>query len=53
MLVKEALKLINQVREEITSHGDAEYDSETRFALDWFAAKGLTMRTVIPLLCCL
>jgi putative DNA methylase len=40
MLVKEALKLINQVREEITSHGDAEYDSETRFALDWFAAKG-------------
>ena len=40
MLVKDALKLINQVREEITSHGDAEYDSETRFALDWFAAKG-------------
>jgi putative DNA methylase len=40
MLVKEALKLINQVREEITSHGDADYDSETRFALDWFAAKG-------------
>jgi putative DNA methylase len=34
------LKLINQVREEITSHGDADYDSETRFALDWFAAKG-------------
>jgi len=40
MLVKEALKLINQVREEITSTGDADYDSETRFALDWFAAKG-------------
>jgi putative DNA methylase len=40
LLVKDALKLINQVREEITSHGDAEYDSETRFALDWFAAKG-------------
>lgn len=40
MLVKDALKLINQVREEITSHGDADYDSETRFALDWFAAKG-------------
>jgi putative DNA methylase len=40
MLVKDALKLINQVREEITSTGDAEYDSETRFALDWFAAKG-------------
>jgi putative DNA methylase len=40
MLVKDALKLINQVREEITSHGDAEYDSETRFALDWFSTKG-------------
>ena len=40
MLVKDALKLINQVREEITSTGDADYDSETRFALDWFAAKG-------------
>jgi putative DNA methylase len=39
MLVRDALKLINQVREEITSHGDADYDSETRFALDWFAAK--------------
>jgi putative DNA methylase len=40
MLVKDALKLINQVREEIASHSDADYDSETRFALDWFAAKG-------------
>jgi len=40
MLVKDALKLINQVREEIASTGDANYDSETRFALDWFAAKG-------------
>jgi putative DNA methylase len=40
MFVKDALKLINQVREEITSTGDAIYDSETRFALDWFAAKG-------------
>lgn len=39
MPVKDALKLINQVREEIMSHGDAEYDSETRFALDWFSAK--------------
>lgn len=38
--VKDALKLINQVREEITSTSDADYDSETRFALDWFAAKG-------------
>jgi putative DNA methylase len=40
MLVKDALKLINQVREEFTSHGDGDYDSETRFALDWFATKG-------------
>lgn len=40
MLVKDALKLINQVREEIASHGDADYDSETRFALDWFTAQG-------------
>jgi putative DNA methylase len=40
MLVKDAIELVNQVREEITSHGDADYDSETRFALDWFAAKG-------------
>jgi len=40
MLVKDALKLINQVREEIASTGDAEYDSETRFALDWFAEHG-------------
>jgi putative DNA methylase len=40
MLVKDALRLINQVREEITSTGDADYDSETRFALDWFSAKG-------------
>src|SRR5581483_5857682 len=40
MLVADALKLINQVREEITSSSDADYDSETRFALDWFAAKG-------------
>jgi len=40
MLVRDALKLINQVREEIASTGDAVYDNETRFALDWFAAKG-------------
>ncbi|MGJ4924379.1 DUF1156 domain-containing protein [Bradyrhizobium oligotrophicum] len=40
MIVKDALRLVNQVREEITSSGDADYDSETRFALDWFAAKG-------------
>jgi putative DNA methylase len=40
MLVKDALKLINQVREEITAPSTGEYDTETLFALDWFAAKG-------------
>jgi putative DNA methylase len=38
--VKDALKLINQVREEISSAHDADYDSATRFALDWFGAHG-------------
>jgi putative DNA methylase len=40
MVVKDVLKLINQVREEITSADDADYDSATRFALDWFVAHG-------------
>jgi putative DNA methylase len=40
MLVKDALKLINQVREEITAPATGEYDPETLFALDWFASKG-------------
>jgi putative DNA methylase len=40
MLVKDALKLINQVREEITTPTTGDYDPETLFALDWFAAKG-------------
>lgn len=40
MQVKDALKIINQVREEIASDLDADYDAETRFALDWFAAHG-------------
>jgi putative DNA methylase len=40
MRVKDALKLINQVREEITAPATGEYDPETLFALDWFAAKG-------------
>ncbi len=38
--VKDALKLINQVREEIASGDDADYDAATRFALDWFAGHG-------------
>jgi putative DNA methylase len=40
MLVRDALKLVNQVREEITAPVTGEYDPETLFALDWFAAKG-------------
>jgi putative DNA methylase len=40
ILVKDALKVINQVREEITAPATGEYDAETLFALDWFAAKG-------------
>ena len=40
MLVKDALKLINQVREEITAPATGEYDPATLFALDWFAAQG-------------
>jgi putative DNA methylase len=40
MQVKDALKLINQVREEITAPTTGEYDPETLFALDWFAVKG-------------
>src|SRR5262249_45257249 len=38
MSVRDALKLINQVREEITAPATGEYDPETLFALDWFAA---------------
>jgi putative DNA methylase len=35
MKVKDALKLINEVRDEIDDEGD--YDLETRFAVEWFA----------------
>jgi putative DNA methylase len=35
MQVKDALKLINEVRDEIEDEGD--YDLETRFAVEWFA----------------
>jgi putative DNA methylase len=40
MMVKDALKLINQVREEITSPSAGDYDRESLFALDWFANRG-------------
>ncbi|MFZ5619326.1 MAG: DUF1156 domain-containing protein [Pseudomonadota bacterium] len=35
MKVKDALKLINEVRDEIDDEGD--YDLETRFAVEWFS----------------
>ncbi|MGE0531707.1 MAG: DUF1156 domain-containing protein [Hyphomonadaceae bacterium] len=35
MQVKDALKLINEVRDEIDDEGD--YDLETRFAVEWFS----------------
>jgi len=35
MLVKDALKVINEVRDEIDDEGD--YDLETRFAVEWFS----------------
>jgi putative DNA methylase len=38
MPVKDALKLINQVREEITAPAAGDYDNATLFALDWFTA---------------
>jgi putative DNA methylase len=37
--VAEALRIIAQVRSELHD-GTMDYDGETRFALDWFAAKG-------------
>ena len=40
MSVRDALKLVNQVREEIASEGEGDYDADTRFAIDWFIAHG-------------
>jgi putative DNA methylase len=40
MAVRDALKLINQVREELASEAQADYDPATRFAIDWFIAHG-------------
>lgn len=40
MSVRDALKLVNQVREEIASEGEGGYDADTRFAIDWFVAHG-------------
>lgn len=38
--VRDALKLINQVREELGSEAQGDYDAPTRFAIDWFMAHG-------------
>jgi len=43
MNVREALKLVNQVREEIASEGEGDYDAETRFAIEWFVAHGFAL----------
>jgi putative DNA methylase len=40
MKVRTALAVINQTRDEIDTEGDASYDLETRFALDWFSETG-------------
>jgi putative DNA methylase len=40
MTVSDALKLINQVREELASEAQGDYDPATRFAIDWFMAHG-------------
>ena len=41
MNVRDALKLVNQVREEIASEGEGDYDPDTRFAIDWFVTHGV------------
>jgi putative DNA methylase len=40
MSVSDALKLINQVREELASEAQGDYDPATRFAIDWFIVHG-------------
>lgn len=40
MTVRDALKLVNQVREELASEAEGDYDAPTRFAIDWFIVHG-------------
>jgi putative DNA methylase len=40
MSVRDAVKLINQVREELASESQGDYDPATRFAIDWFMTHG-------------
>ena len=41
MTVRDAIARINEVRDEILSEEDAEYDSQTRFCIDWFQSFGM------------
>ena len=41
MTVRDAIARINEVRDEILSEEDAEYDSQTRFCIDWFQSFGI------------
>lgn len=41
MRVRTALGIINQILDEVLAEQDSEYDSETRWAIDWFAQFGM------------
>ena len=41
MSVRDAIALINQIREEILGEEDALYDAYTRFCIDWFQIFGM------------
>ena len=41
MRVRAALGIINQILDEVLAEQDSEYDSETRWAIDWFAQFGM------------
>lgn len=40
MTVRQAIALINQVRDEIYGNESADYDGETRFCIEWFGEYG-------------
>ena len=41
MTVRDAIARINELRDEILSEEDVEYDSQTRFCIDWFQFSGM------------
>ena len=41
MTVRDAIALINRVRDEISGEEEAGYDADTRFCIDWFEAFGM------------